>query len=127
MDRLIAAAEEVFGPFRRNIALDFGCGVWRLTRPLSERFQHVIGVDISSSMLDEAASTSRIGRTSPSSSPGRSRTARWTSSSARSCSSTSGLARPSGFSPSWPDASRLEGWGFSICRSATPRGSCVAR
>ena len=54
VDRLIAAAEEVFGPFRRNVALDFGCGVGRLTRPLSERFQHVIGVDISSSMLDEA-------------------------------------------------------------------------
>ena len=54
VDSFIAAAEEAFGPLRRNVALDYGCGVGRLTRTLSERFQQVIGVDISSSMLDEA-------------------------------------------------------------------------
>jgi 2-polyprenyl-3-methyl-5-hydroxy-6-metoxy-1,4-benzoquinol methylase len=37
-------------------ALDFGCGVGRLSRALSKRFVQVASVDISSSMLDEAKS-----------------------------------------------------------------------
>ena len=39
---------------RSQIALDFGCGVGRLTRPLSKYFDKVIGIDISKPMLDEA-------------------------------------------------------------------------
>jgi SAM-dependent methyltransferase len=35
-------------------ALDFGCGVGRLTLPLAERFEYVYGVDISTQMLREA-------------------------------------------------------------------------
>ena len=35
-------------------ALDFGCGVGRLTRALSKRFKHVVGSDMSASMLTEA-------------------------------------------------------------------------
>ena len=35
-------------------ALDYGCGVGRLSRALSTRFEHVIGVDIAESMLAEA-------------------------------------------------------------------------
>ncbi|MBC2607418.1 class I SAM-dependent methyltransferase [Pelagicoccus albus] len=35
-------------------ALDFGCGVGRLTFPLSRRFDTAIGVDISKSMIAEA-------------------------------------------------------------------------
>jgi len=35
-------------------ALDFGCGVGRLSYPLAKRFQTVIGIDISESMLKEA-------------------------------------------------------------------------
>lgn len=35
-------------------ALDFGCGVGRLTLPLAKRVDHVIGVDISARMLREA-------------------------------------------------------------------------
>jgi len=35
-------------------ALDFGCGVGRLTFPLAKVFEAVVGVDISTSMLDEA-------------------------------------------------------------------------
>jgi ubiquinone/menaquinone biosynthesis C-methylase UbiE len=38
----------------RSAALDFGCGVGRLTAALSEYFDSVTGVDISSSMLDRA-------------------------------------------------------------------------
>ena len=41
-------------PEQRNTALDFGCGVGRLTRALSTRFANVIGVDISSSMITRA-------------------------------------------------------------------------
>jgi len=35
-------------------ALDFGCGVGRLSRALAEHFENVVGVDISSAMLAEA-------------------------------------------------------------------------
>lgn len=35
-------------------ALDFGCGVGRLTRALAGRFQEVVGVDISEAMIDKA-------------------------------------------------------------------------
>jgi SAM-dependent methyltransferase len=41
------------GPRRR--ALDFGCGLGRLSRALSYRFDEVRGVDISSTMVSEAA------------------------------------------------------------------------
>ena len=41
-------------PEERNVALDFGCGVGRLTRALSTRYANVIGVDISSSMIGRA-------------------------------------------------------------------------
>jgi len=40
------------GPY--GDALDFGCGVGRLTRALSERFATVTGVDIAESMLERA-------------------------------------------------------------------------
>ncbi len=44
-----------FGPFsRQSSALDFGCGVGRLLAPLASRFERVVGVDISPSMLREA-------------------------------------------------------------------------
>ena len=38
------------------VALDYGCGVGRLSRALASHFDRVIGVDISESMLDEARS-----------------------------------------------------------------------
>lgn len=38
----------------RRRALDFGCGVGRLTRPLGAKFDEVVGVDISSSMVRRA-------------------------------------------------------------------------
>jgi ubiquinone/menaquinone biosynthesis C-methylase UbiE len=37
-----------------GIALDYGCGVGRLTRALASRFAQVIGVDFSAAMLAEA-------------------------------------------------------------------------
>src|SRR5690606_35788662 len=39
---------------KRGVALDFGCGVGRLTRPLSQHFEICIGVDISSTMVERA-------------------------------------------------------------------------
>jgi cyclopropane fatty-acyl-phospholipid synthase-like methyltransferase len=54
----IAAIEQycanLHRPENRNVALDFGCGVGRLTRALSSRYANVIGVDISSSMIGRA-------------------------------------------------------------------------
>jgi len=38
----------------RALALDYGCGVGRLSRALAARYTKVIGVDISQAMLDEA-------------------------------------------------------------------------
>lgn len=37
-----------------NVALDFGCGIGRLTQPLSDYFDKVIGVDIACSMVELA-------------------------------------------------------------------------
>lgn len=39
---------------RFGIALDYGCGVGRLSRALSASFERVVGVDISEAMLTEA-------------------------------------------------------------------------
>jgi SAM-dependent methyltransferase len=41
-------------PRERRLALDFGCGVGRLTRALATRYAEVVGVDISSSMIEQA-------------------------------------------------------------------------
>jgi SAM-dependent methyltransferase len=41
-------------PRRHGIALDFGCGIGRLSRALASRYDEVIGVDVSASMLERA-------------------------------------------------------------------------
>lgn len=46
--------ERFFGPFKRNSALDFGCGVGRLTRGMARLSEHVTGLDVSQGMLAEA-------------------------------------------------------------------------
>jgi SAM-dependent methyltransferase len=38
-------------PFHPGTCLDFGCGVGRLTRPLSEAFLDTVGVDVAQSMI----------------------------------------------------------------------------
>jgi SAM-dependent methyltransferase len=40
-----------FVDFQPELAVDFGCGVGRLTRALAKRAKHVIGVDVSPTML----------------------------------------------------------------------------
>lgn len=57
-----AHVEELFGVIRRRIepsfspkrALDFGCGVGRVILPLAGCVEHVVGADVSESMLAEA-------------------------------------------------------------------------
>jgi len=38
----------------RGQALDFGCGIGRLTAPLADHFESVVGLDIASSMIEQA-------------------------------------------------------------------------
>ncbi|MDE2404608.1 MAG: class I SAM-dependent methyltransferase [Sphingomonadales bacterium] len=42
------------GRFAPRSALDFGCGVGRLSIPLAQRLEHVVGVDISPGMIEQA-------------------------------------------------------------------------
>jgi SAM-dependent methyltransferase len=46
--------DELGVPARHGRALDFGCGVGRLSLPLAERFETVVGVDIAPSMVEAA-------------------------------------------------------------------------
>ncbi|HWJ69857.1 MAG TPA: class I SAM-dependent methyltransferase [Sphingobium sp.] len=57
----LAQIEQHFGALPRGRALDFGCGVGRLTIPLSGHFGAVVGLDIAPAMLDEARRNS-VGR-----------------------------------------------------------------
>jgi SAM-dependent methyltransferase len=41
-------------PARRNEALDFGCGVGRLTRAMTHHFSHCTGVDVAETMIEQA-------------------------------------------------------------------------
>jgi SAM-dependent methyltransferase len=52
-------AAELEVPLARQRALDFGCGVGRVTLALAERWEHVVGVDIAPSMLEAARSRNR--------------------------------------------------------------------
>lgn len=51
---VLSKTERLDVTINKNIALDFGCGVGRLSRALSSRFDKVVGVDISNTMLHEA-------------------------------------------------------------------------
>ncbi len=48
-------------PLRRRRALDFGCGVGRLSQALAEHFDRVVGVDIAESMAQRARDYNRHG------------------------------------------------------------------
>ncbi len=48
---VLEVASELGYPSQHERALDFGCGVGRLTRALSGRFQQAVGVDISDEMI----------------------------------------------------------------------------
>jgi SAM-dependent methyltransferase len=53
-DRILEAAAAHGLPRRFVSALDFGCGVGRVSLALAERFDEVVGVDISATMIDRA-------------------------------------------------------------------------
>lgn len=50
-----------FGIRPAGRALDFGCGIGRLTQALGEYFDEVIGVDVAASMIDQARERNRLG------------------------------------------------------------------
>lgn len=52
-------AEERLGPVHRGSALDYGCGVGRLTLALASNFNRVTALDISPAMLKEVERNSR--------------------------------------------------------------------
>jgi ubiquinone/menaquinone biosynthesis C-methylase UbiE len=54
IDGLMRRAAELGHPVARERALDFGCGVGRLTRPLAGHFGECVGVDISEGMVEQA-------------------------------------------------------------------------
>lgn len=54
IEQMLARYTRHFGDLPAGAALDFGCGVGRLTFPLAERFGAAVGLDISPAMLAEA-------------------------------------------------------------------------
>lgn len=50
----LAVAERLGRPAARRTALDFGCGLGRLTRALATRFVHTYGVDVSGALVEQA-------------------------------------------------------------------------
>lgn len=54
IDELLAYVDVRAPGLRRDAALDFGCGVGRLTRALAPHFERVVGVDVAPSMIAEA-------------------------------------------------------------------------
>jgi len=54
IDALMAYLGDHVPGLRRDDALDFGCGIGRLTRVLANHFAHATGVDVAPSMVAEA-------------------------------------------------------------------------
>lgn len=59
IDGVMAAAARLGFPAERREALDFGCGLGRLTRALSRHFDRCWGIDISESMIARATELHR--------------------------------------------------------------------
>jgi SAM-dependent methyltransferase len=51
---LLLGVAETAGSLGTELAVEIGCGLGRITRPLADRFRHVLGVDISPEMLKQA-------------------------------------------------------------------------
>jgi ubiquinone/menaquinone biosynthesis C-methylase UbiE len=51
ISEVLTVADDLGEPVQRVRALDFGCGVGRLSRPLAERFRECVGLDISEGMV----------------------------------------------------------------------------
>jgi SAM-dependent methyltransferase len=61
VDELMRRLETIGHPGRRERALDFGCGVGRVTQALAGHFAEVVGVDIARSMLARARRLNGLG------------------------------------------------------------------
>lgn len=61
VQNLIRTLHDLRVPFDRGTCLDFGCGVGRLTIPLSDYFNRTVGVDVARSMIDLARRYRRSG------------------------------------------------------------------
>lgn len=61
VDEVMAALERDGLQVARRAALDFGCGVGRLSQALCQHFETVVGVDISSTMVDAAVRLNQHG------------------------------------------------------------------
>lgn len=59
VEQLLSEANLLGYPASRIRALDFGCGIGRLTRPLAAHFQECTGVDISEAMVTKARELGR--------------------------------------------------------------------
>lgn len=51
---MLDRAKSSLGDLKFGVALDYGCGVGRLSRALASRFERVVSVDLSTAMLAEA-------------------------------------------------------------------------
>ena len=61
IDDLESRLDKLGKPLGGGTAIDFGCGVGRLTFPLSQRFQTCYGIDISCSMVEFASTQKERG------------------------------------------------------------------
>jgi SAM-dependent methyltransferase len=61
IEAVMAYVDSIWPGLRRARALDFGCGVGRLTQALAGRFERVVGVDISPTMIELARAHDRSG------------------------------------------------------------------
>jgi SAM-dependent methyltransferase len=61
IDAALSLVESIHPLPSKHRALDFGCGVGRLTQALGDRFDEVCGVDISPAMIDLAGKYNRHG------------------------------------------------------------------
>jgi len=62
VDSLMEEISHVYPELRKEGALDFGCGLGRLSFALRPHFSRVTGVDISSKMIAQAAANSRCSK-----------------------------------------------------------------
>ena len=60
VETVLHKLETTFGPIDHSSALDYGCGVGRLTQALAKRFERVDGLDISPSMLRHAIAVPNV-------------------------------------------------------------------
>jgi trans-aconitate methyltransferase len=54
IDEVVQTFGQHFGSFRPSRGVDFGCGLGRLTFAMTKHCAHVVGLDVSNSMLEEA-------------------------------------------------------------------------